>query len=186
MTDQKILILYKSVTGFTKEYAEKLANKTGAACIPLKGATAEALSGFDTVVFGGRLHAGTLDGLKRAKALFGQSRANRFLVFATGACPNEATATIEEMWHNNFSPAELSEIPHFYMQAGLRYENMPPIDRLMMKGLRSFLAKKKEKNESERQMEAMIAGSFDISSEKYLAPLLDALDSSVAVSSGIC
>ncbi len=176
MNAQKILILYKSVTGFTKEYAVTIAGKTNAACIPLKGATAKMLSDYDTVIFGGRLHAGTLDGLKQAKALFGQSSASHFFVFATGACPNQATDTIEEMWRNQFSPAELTEIPHFYMQAGLRYENMPLIDRLMMKGLRSFLNRKKDLTESERQMASMIAGSFDISSEAYIAPLLEALE----------
>ncbi len=175
MTDQKILVLYKSVTGFTREYAEKIAQKTGAACIPLNSATEKTLSDFDTVIFGGRLHAGTLDGFKRAKTLFQQSRASRFLVFATGACPNEAVDTIEETWRNNFSPEELAEIPHFYMQSGLRYEKMPLSDRLMMKVFCTFLNRKKNKTESERQMAAMAAGSFDISSEIYIAPLLEAL-----------
>ena len=62
-----ILITYKSVTGFTRDYAEMIAgslNKdNNCALMDLKEVTAEGMSGFDTVIFGGRMHAGTVDGL---------------------------------------------------------------------------------------------------------------------------
>lgn len=176
MTKPKIVVVYKSVTGFTREYSEKIAQRTGAALLPLKSATARSLSDFDTVIFGGRMHAGTLDGLKQAKALFAQSSASRLLLFATGACPNEAQDTIAEMWRNNLTPAELAEIPHFYMQGGLRYEKMPLGDRLMMKMFSSVMNRKKDKTDAERQMAAMIGKSFDISSDLYMTPLLKALE----------
>lgn len=172
---KKVLILYKSVTGFTKEYAEWIAQETGAALMDLKQAEKEPLSGFDTIVFGGRLHAGTIDGLKKAKRLFWQSGAARFFLFATGAMPKEATDIIEEMWRNNLSPTELSEFPHFYMQGGLRYEKMPLSDRLMMKAFRFMMQKKKNKNEADRQMAQAIAGSYDISSKEHIAPLIAAM-----------
>lgn len=173
--NEKILVIYKSVTGFTKEYAEWIAQETGAALMDIKKVTPEIMSGFDTVVFGGRMHAGRIDGLKTAKQLLSQSHVAHFLIFATGAMPNDAKITISEMWHNNLTPEELSEFPHFYMQAGLRYEKMPFLDRIMMKAFSAMMRKKKDKNETDRQLERAIAGSYDISSKEYIAPLIAAL-----------
>ncbi len=48
------------------------------------------MSNVDIVIFGSRMHAGTVDGLKRQGKLFMQSKASQFIVFfATGAMPNE-------------------------------------------------------------------------------------------------
>lgn len=172
---EKILVIYKSVTGFTRKYAEWIAQETDATLMDIKKVSPKIISDFDTVVFGGRMHAGTVDGLKTAKQLISESHVARFLIFATGAMPNEAESTIEEMWHNNLTSAELSEFPHFYMQAGLCYEKMPFLDRMMMKAFRSMMKKKKAKTETDRQMAQAIAGSYDISSKEYIAPLIAAL-----------
>ena len=48
-------------------------------------------------------------------------------------------------------------------------------DKLMMKGLRAMLKKKKDKSQEEQMMERMIAGSYDISSEEYVRPLISYL-----------
>ena len=177
----KIMVTYRSVTGFTRGYAEMIADALKAendcTLVELKKVTAESMSGFDTIIFGGRLHAGTVDGLKRAKELFGNSKASRFIVFATGAMPNTEEATINAMWSNNLSASELSDYPHFYMQGGLCYEKMPLMDRMMMKAFAAMMKrkvnKKKEKDEKDRQFEEMIARSYDISDKKFVRPLVD-------------
>lgn len=173
MTDRKIIVVYKSVTGFTKEYAEMIAHELDCAMMDLKSATAVKLSDYDTVIFGGRMHAGTVDGLKNAKKLFQQSRAVQFIVYATGAMPNsEAQDTINEMWSGNFTPDELNEIPHFYMQGGLRYEKMPFGDKILMKAFAAVMSRKKDKTEADRQFVNAISGSYDISSKEYIKPLV--------------
>ncbi len=179
-----ILITYKSVTGFTRDYAEMIAgslNKdNNCALMDLKEVTAEGMSGFDTVIFGGRMHAGTVDGLKKAKELYGNSKASRFIVFATGAMPNIAESTIEEMWRNNLTGAELSDFPHFYMQGGLWYERMPFMEKILMKTfagiMKRKMKKKKDKDEMDRQFEEMIAKSYDISDKEYIRPLVECVE----------
>lgn len=174
---KKNLVTYKSVTGFTKEYAEMIAQEVDCTLMDFKKVTAETMSNYDTVIFGGRMHAGVVDGLKSAKELYGKSKASQFIVYTTGATPNEAKEIIDEMWGNNFSPTELINIPHFYMQSGLRYEKMSFSDKLMMKVFYVIMKKKKDKTEDEKQMENAIANSYDISSKVYIAPLIDALKS---------
>ena len=177
MTHEKTLVLYKSVTGFTRAYAEMIAQEIDCTLMELKDAAAEKILGFDTVVFGGRLRGGTVDGLKKAKSLFAQSQAKKLVIFATGATPNEAREVIEEMWSNVLTPAEQREIPHFYMQSGLRYERMPFSDRLIMKMFGVMMNRKKEKTEYEKQMAQAIQGSFDHSSKAFIQPLVALLQS---------
>lgn len=174
-----ILIVYKSVSGFTREYAGAAAKALDCRCIPLKGVSPRDVPADGTLVFGGRLHAGTLDGLKRALALQRASQPRRFVVFATGAMPADADDAIRGIWKNNLGPELLESVPHFYLPAGLRYEKLNLTDRFMMAGLKGFLRRKKDKSESDLSMERMISGSYDISDPKYLEPMLSLLGAGI-------
>lgn len=177
MNGEKLIIIYKSVTGFTEAYAQKLSRELGCALIPLDKAQAEQLKGFDAIVFGSRLHAGMLDGLKQANELFCLSGAKKLFLFATGASPDSAKDTIEQMWHNNLAPLGLESVPHFYLPGGLNYERMPLGDKLMMKVFRFMMKRKKPENEYEQELSQAIGRSYDISSEEYLRPLAALLKS---------
>lgn len=170
--NKQILVTYKSVTGFTKQYAQWIAEELDCEIMDLKTVSAKKMSEYDAVIFGGRLHAGFVDGLKKVKQLFGESHAAKLVVFATGATPNTALEIIEESWKNNFTPEELERIPHFYMQSGLRYEKMPFGDKLMMKVFAVMVNRKKNKGEYEKAMEQALTDSYDLSSREYIAPLV--------------
>lgn len=171
----EILIVFKSVTGFTREYAQAAAQALGCPCAELGGVSPGDVPAGGTLVFGSRLHAGKIDGMKRALSLYRSSRARRFVVFATGASPAGFEDIERGMWENNLGPELLDSVPHFYLPAGLRYDGMRLADRLMMRSLLAFMRRKKDKTEYERQLERMISGSYDISSPEYLAPLLELL-----------
>lgn len=171
----KTLIIYKSKTGFTKKYAEMIAEEISCDLVELKKAKPEKLAEYDTVVFGTRLFAGTVDDLKKAKEMFGQSGAKEFVVFATGATPNAAEAIVNDVWKNNFTPDELESIPHFYMQSGICYEKMPFGEKMMMKMAAKMMKNQKEKDEMGQGFEEALKGSFDISDKTYTTPLVEFL-----------
>ncbi len=177
--NSKILVCYKSVTGFTKQYAEMIANEMDCAVMDFKDITIETLSQYDTVVFGGRFYAGTVDGLKKMKELITRCGVKNFVVFATGATPNSAEKIIQDAWKSNLTSDEFRSIPHFYMQGGLRYEKMPLHERLMMKAVAAVkkykVKNKKDKTEEDRELERTISNSYDISSKVYIEPLVSYL-----------
>lgn len=173
----KTVIVYKSKTGFTKKYAQMIAKEIACDLLELKKATPRKLAEYDTVVFGSRFFAGTVDGLKKARELFAASGAKKFVVFATGATPNEAAAIVDEVWKNNFTPQELEAIPHFYMQSGICYEKMPFGEKMMMKMAAKMMKNQKDKDEMGQGFEEALKGSFDISSEEYMRPLVAYLKS---------
>lgn len=168
----KTIIVYKSVTGFTKKYADIIANATGAEAVCFKDARKFDFSKYDAVVFGSRAHAGRIDGYRKAMKLLKMHGAKSMVLFVTGAAPNEAQDIIDKFWKDNLEQPEI--IPHFYMQAGLCYEKMPLVDRLMMKMAVKFIAKQQgSATASEQDFGKMIASSYDISDEKYAQPLID-------------
>ena len=106
--NKQILVVYKSVTGFTKQYAEWIAEKLNCSAVELKNTT-----------------------------------------------------------------EEMDKVPHFYMQGGLRYENMPFGDKLMMKVFAAMVKRKKEKSEYEKEMLKALNTSYDHTSKEYIEPLAD-------------
>ena len=50
--ENKIIIICKSSTGFTKKYASLISRKTGARLVDFKEASPELMSGCDLVIFG--------------------------------------------------------------------------------------------------------------------------------------
>ncbi len=58
------------------------------------------------------------------------------------------------------------------MQAGLNYEKMKFSDRMIMKTLSGIMNKKKNKTKEESGCENAIVSSYDISSKKFIEPLL--------------
>lgn len=155
------LVVYKSKTGFAKKYAEMIAQATGAQLMPLANVSSVVMDRFETIVFGGGLYAGSINGIKKAKALYAKSSAKRMIVFACGATPNAAKDAIEAVWNKNLTDTELSYMPHFYMQGGLAYDKMSPVDRAVMK----MVAVAKHS--------AGLKKSHDIMSDEYIKPLVD-------------
>lgn len=169
--EKKILVVCKSVTGFTRQYAEVIAREVGGTVMDLKKVSADTMSQYDTVVFGGRMHAGFVDGLKKFRKICPTPQA----VFAVGAMPGDFTDTVDAMWKQNFTPEELEAIPHFYMQGGLRYEKMPLHEKLMMKAFAKMLANKKDKEGYEEEAAKVMGHSYDCFSEDRAQAMIDAL-----------
>lgn len=172
--ENNILILYNSKTGFTQAYVELLAAELDCPALPLKDAPAD-LSQYDAVTFGSRLHAGMLDGWKKARKLLAQRGAKGLVLFATGAMPNEAEEQIEQVWAQNLTPEELKTVPHFYLQAGLRLERLGFGDRAMLKAAAWAMGRKKDKTPEDAAFADAISRSYDISDPKYVRPLADCL-----------
>lgn len=168
--DKKILVVYKSVTGFTRDYAQAIAKALDGEAVPLKQVKPAQLNGCQ-VIFGGRFHAGSVDGLKKFKVLCSRPAA----VFGVGAMPAAMEDTITAAWGMNLTPEELEAIPHFYFQGGLRYEKMPLGEKLLMKAFAAMMRNKKDKDSSEQEAAQDISHSFDCYDEKNILPLVELL-----------
>ena len=166
----EIIIYCNSKTGFTKKYANWIAEELKCSVFSYRDFIKNAPCENSIVIFGSRIHAGKIECLNKIKAYFKDKR--NLIVFVTGATPVLETAVIEKMWEANFTNEEIKIIPHFYMQSGLNYEKMGFVDRNIMKIVAKLIGGKKNKNETEKGFDLAIKKSHDISSKDYITPLL--------------
>lgn len=164
----KILVIYKSKTGFTKKYAEWIAQERACDLVPYEKRKSIDLNAYETIVFGGGFHAGIISGLKWFKENLEALSGKNVIVFATGASP-AATQETQMALRQNFTEQEWQRVKAFYLQSGLCYEKMGRADKLMMAVFRKML----EKTEGDSEMKKMIRQSYDVSRKEQLLPLLE-------------
>ena len=173
MSDKKILVVYKSKSGFTKRYGTWIAKDLNCSLIEYKDFDKKYIIEYDYIVFGSRIHAGKLDGFKNIISFFDGPQIDKLILFATGASPSQARDLIETIWKSSFFKAEHLEIPHFYMESGLDYEKMGKADRLIMKTLANILSLKSKKNSEEKGCQQAIQTSYDHSNKNEITPLIE-------------
>ena len=170
----KTAIIYVSQTGFTKQYAQWLAEEVQGDCMTITEAEKKDLSGYDAVVFGGWCMAGTIKKLNWFKGKMAQWTDKKKVVYAVGASPLE-NPELEEGLRRNFTEEEWAKVSVFYCPGGLRYENMKPGSKMMMKLFAKMMAGKKDKTAEEKVMAEMIGKSYDLSDRKYIQPIAECL-----------
>lgn len=168
----KTIVIYNSQTGFTKRYAQWIAEETQAQCVEFKDAKKMDLSGFDNIVFGGWAMAGSITKikwfLKKAQSLQGKKLA----AFCVGASPAE-NPELDDFLKNITDKEEFDNIKLFYCPGGLDYEKMSGASRTMMKMFVKMLDSKKDKNENDLMQIKMVSSSYDIADKKYIKPIVE-------------
>ena len=114
-------ILYASNSGYTRQYAEMLAKKTGLPAYNIKNNIPPAAAGKD-VVYLGWLMAGNVQGFKKIRDKY-----NVRALCAVGMSPDEPdqTAGIRKLY-------VLSDTPVFYLQGGFDIKKLSGIYKIMM------------------------------------------------------
>lgn len=166
---KKTLLIYYSKTGFTKRYAEWIAEELSCDLIPFSDKKTVTLSDYDTIIFGSSFHAGMIRELNWLKKQLPTLTGKKIAVFATGGMPAEAP-DIQKAFAQNLSAAEQKTIRTFYLPGGMCYEKMGFGDKLMMSVFCKMI-KKKEGADSE--MYQMLSASYDISDRTLITPLVE-------------
>lgn len=170
----KTIVIYNSKTGFTKRYAQWIADAAHADCIELSRAKKKNLTTYEAIIFGGWACAGSISKIGWFKENINQWADKKLIVFCVGGSPVDSP-DIEPALKQNFNESELRKINIFYCPGGFNYEKMSVPAKLMMKMFVKTLTAKKNKTEEEREMVKMISKSCDISDQKYIEPILQCL-----------
>lgn len=174
----KTLVIYTSQTGFTKKYAEWIAEKTSGDILELKDAQKKNDSFFadyQAIVYGGWLMAGSTVKVKWFLNKAASWQDKRLAVFCVGGSPND-NPDVEVTLKKMLTDEQRKYIRTFYCQGGFNYEKMNGPSKLAMKMFVSALKKKKDQTEEEKIMTKMIATSYDISDIKYTEPIVEYLE----------
>lgn len=163
------IILYYSKTGFTKRYAQWLAQELECVAHPVEKKPLPDWERYETVIFASWFHAGKIQRLDWFKKLplDGKER----IVLVTGAMPADVEG-VSEFLSANFKE-DSQKYRTFYAPGGLHYEKMGFCDRFLMKGFAGMLNSKKDKTAEEAMMAEMMGHSFDLSRREYLNELVE-------------
>ena len=171
----KTIVIYNSQTGFTKRYAEWIAEATGADCLELSIAKKKDLTAYEAIIYGGWAHAGSISKIGWFKGNIDKWADKKLIVFCVGGGPID-NPEIETALKQNFNESEQKRVNTFYCPGGFNYEKMSAPSKLMMKMFAKALKAKKDKTEAEQAMAKIIFSSYDISDKKYIEPILKYLE----------
>lgn len=167
---ENCVVIYKSNTGFTEQYANWIAEALNCDVFPLENENLVNLSEYDLIIFGGGVRAGRIGGIKFVNRARNKYPDQSLVVFATGATPPDETEAIERVRTMNV-PQNLG-IPFFYFESGFNYERMKGFDKLIMTMVSGMMRRMKDKNRSQNEMVSAMKNSYDHSSRDSIEPLV--------------
>lgn len=170
----KTIVIYNSQTGFTKRYAQWIAEATDADCLELSTAKKKDLTRYEAIIFGGWACAGSISKISWFKSNMDKWTDKKLIAFCVGGSPIDIPE-IEPALKKNFKESELKKVNIFYCPGGFNYEKMSIPSKLMMKMFIKTLKAKRDKTEAELEMIKIISASYDISDKKYIEPILECL-----------
>ncbi len=174
----KTIVIYTSQTGFTKRYAEWIAERMNADILDLKEAKKKPDSffgGYDAIVYGGWCMAG-----KVAKSTWFLGKApgckgKKLAVFAVGCSP-DGTPEVAESLKQLLTDEQRQYIKAFYCQGGINYERMSFPYRMAMKMFANSLKNRKNATAKEKEMGEFIAQNHDLADIRFIEPIIAYLE----------
>lgn len=127
----KTVVLYKSKTGFTKKYAQWIAEALSADIYEVSRVNVNKVTEYNNIVYGGSLYAVGITGLKFIIKNFDILKDKRLVIFATGASPS-SKQVIEEVTNKNFTAEQQKYIKFFYLRGGFDYKKLNFFDKFLM------------------------------------------------------
>ena len=171
----KTLIIYTSQTGFTKRYAEWIAEKSQADIFTLKDVQIKNetfFNEYDATIYAGWCMAGKVVKLEWFLEKAANLKEKKLAIVAVGASPNEAPE-VEVAMGNLLSDEQKQYIKVFYCQGGINYDKMKFPFKFAMKMFSNSL--KNSKDPKQREQGEFIDHSYDISDIKFIEPIINFL-----------
>lgn len=127
----KSVVVYSSITGFTRKYADWIADDLNCDIVSVKDTELEKLLKYDTIIYGGSLHAAGITGIKIIKNNLRRLTGKNLIIFATGASPYKEKI-LDEIREKNFTPEEQKQVKVFYLRGGFNYSKLNFINKVLM------------------------------------------------------
>ena len=174
----KTIVIYKSASGFTKKLAERIAKELDADCIALNAAKQIDLSAYDTVIYGGAVHAQHIIGLKKIKLRLLKLDRQKIAVFAVGSAAGNSFS-IPIIKNHNLSVKEQKRMEFFYLRGGYDKQALSLPSRIIMGIVSNIVFKNMQKKKPEfTEILEMMKNGGDFTQTEDLSPLLAYVDKS--------
>jgi len=168
----KTVVIYKSKTGYVKNYAEWIGEDLGADVIELDDLNTDDLLPYDTIIYGGGLYAVGINGLDKVLKTFDDLKYKNIILYMTGASPGRPEV-LNEVLDKNLNAEQRKYIKSFYLRGGFEYERLGFVDKRLMDLLKLKLKKKKDLTPDDQGMLNAYNTPVDFTRKENLKELLD-------------
>ncbi|MDD6570982.1 MAG: flavodoxin domain-containing protein [Thermoflexaceae bacterium] len=158
----KRIVVYTSKTGFTKKYAEWIAEDLQCEVRELSKVSADLLKEYEQVIYGGWIMGGMICGYDKIKPL----HLENLVVFGCGM-----TVPSEEV---RKQVAKQNEIPverFFYLEGGYNPKKVGFVGKMMINMISGSIKKKEQKTPEELHMLETVSGA-DRTTKESIMPIL--------------
>ncbi len=173
----KTLVVYKSQTGFTKKYAQWIAERAEGKAIPVSEAKKlkkADLDQYDAIVYGGWCIAGQISGDAWLRKNYKDFTDKKLVLFACGASPEDYPDT-QIFLQKTLNEEEKKYIKLFYCPGGLNYEKMNAGSKLAMKALVATIRANKKSTKEDLEAADIMSSNYDNTDEKHVEPIISYL-----------
>ena len=156
----KTLVLYQSKTGNTEKYAQDIAKRVNADIFPLKRFKAKKLAEYDTIVFGGWVKAGKIQGIDEFLSNWDLMKEKNVIIFSVGmsfADKDTRAAMIETNVLYDY------HMRYYQFRGSFDFNKLGPIEKFLMKKAVGQIANNPELNANQ----AALAGILENPIEFY-------------------
>lgn len=172
----KAVVVYKSRTGFSRKYAQWIAEELSADIFEVSQCSVEIIKTYDVVIYGGSLHAVGINGINFITKNFDKLKDKKIVVFATGASPARENV-ISEVINKNFTSEQQDHIKFFYLRGGFDYSKLGFVDKALMTLLKFIIKSKKELTPDEKGMLIAYDKPVDFTNKDNIRELITCINS---------
>ena len=180
----KTAVIYQSHYGSTETYAKWIAEDLQADLLQGDRVKAADLKQYETIVYGGGLYAGGVNGISLLTKNFESMQDKSIYLFTVGAADvtdPENTNNIRSGLEKVLSPAMQKAIHIYHLRGGMHYSKMSFLHRTMMNMMMKMVRKKPE-NElraEDRMMLDTYGQDIDFTDRRTIAPMIADIRGSV-------
>jgi menaquinone-dependent protoporphyrinogen IX oxidase len=171
----KILVVYRSKYGSTKKYAEWIAGAAGADLCEASDVNEALLKRYDTIVFGGSLHAVGIRGMKAITKHYKAIEDKKIVVFAVGCSPGR-DRDLQKVREANFTEDMRERIHFFYARGAFDFKRLRIVDKTMMGLLRMKLQRIEEPGQDIKDLLTSYDHPVDFTRRENIEPVIRCIE----------
>lgn len=174
----RIVVIYSSRYGFTKQYAQWIANALSCPLYERKNFKKEDFSSFDTIIYGGGLYAGGVSGLRRFSKNYPLMIHKKIILFTCGLsdpCDPKNVSHIQKTLSGQIPMEMKKQTIFFHLRGGIDYNRLHFIHKSMMAMLHKKISNVSPQNLStEDTLFLQAYGTYvDFTGKKSIHPILE-------------
>lgn len=176
---EKTIVIYANKYGSTEKYAHWIGEALDCPVIQLDKASKAGLAEYDTIIYGGGVHAGGIRGFDKFRKWIRQylwlveKPEKNIIVFAVGINVH-TTETRMQLRDINFDKKWLRALPCYFMPGAFDPAKIDKMDNMVLKLMKKMLNDKGlNMNDEERELLRMVEEGCDKVDREAIRPLVE-------------